>query len=58
LSPKSPRSSWNGSSSFRPKVGAWLNISNDHLDRHSSFEEYAQAKARLFAAQQPTTLPC
>lgn len=38
---------------FRPKVAAWLNISDDHLDRHADFDEYARAKARLFAAQQP-----
>ena len=40
-------------SKFRPRVAAWLNISNDHLDRHKDFEEYARAKARLFAAQDP-----
>jgi len=38
---------------FRPKVGAWLNISNDHLDRHADFAEYAAAKGRLFAGQTP-----
>lgn len=38
---------------FRPKIGAWLNISSDHLDRHADFEEYAEVKARLFAAQEP-----
>lgn len=37
---------------FRPKVGAWLNIADDHLDRHANFDEYARSKARLFAAQQ------
>lgn len=36
---------------FRPKVGAWLNLTNDHLDRYASLTEYGQAKARLFAAQ-------
>lgn len=36
---------------FRPKVGAWLNLANDHLDRHADFDEYAESKARLFAAQ-------
>ena len=36
---------------FRPHVAAWLNIANDHLDRHKDFDEYAGAKARLFAAQ-------
>ena len=36
---------------FRPRVGAWLNIADDHLDRHRDLDEYARAKARLFAAQ-------
>ncbi|MCC6442276.1 MAG: UDP-N-acetylmuramoyl-L-alanine--D-glutamate ligase [Armatimonadetes bacterium] len=36
---------------FRPKVGALLNITEDHLDRHPSFEAYAALKARLFAFQ-------
>jgi UDP-N-acetylmuramoylalanine--D-glutamate ligase len=39
-------------SRFRPRVAAWLNIANDHLDRHKDFDEYARAKARLFAAQE------
>nr|CAA9262431.1 UDP-N-acetylmuramoylalanine--D-glutamate ligase [uncultured Armatimonadetes bacterium] len=38
---------------FRPRVGAWLNVANDHLDRHADFDEYARAKARLFATQGP-----
>lgn len=38
---------------FRPKVGAWLNVANDHLDRHADFDEYARTKARMFAAQEP-----
>ncbi len=29
----------------------FLNLSPDHLDRHPSFEAYAQAKARIFANQ-------
>src|SRR4029077_17035362 len=36
---------------FRPWVAVFLNLSPDHLDRHASFEEYAQAKARIFANQ-------
>jgi UDP-N-acetylmuramoylalanine--D-glutamate ligase len=39
-------------SRFRPHVAAWLNIANDHLDRHKDFDEYAGAKARLFAFQE------
>jgi UDP-N-acetylmuramoylalanine--D-glutamate ligase len=37
---------------FRPHVAALLNLTPDHLDRHASFEEYREAKARLFAAQE------
>ncbi len=38
---------------FRPKVGAWLNLSPDHLDRHAHMDEYARAKSNLFRAQEP-----
>jgi UDP-N-acetylmuramoylalanine--D-glutamate ligase len=37
---------------FRPTVGCLLNVTPDHLDRHASFEEYRELKARLFAAQE------
>lgn len=33
--------------SLRPKVGALMNITPDHLDRYDSFMDYAQAKANL-----------
>ncbi|MBI3404590.1 MAG: UDP-N-acetylmuramoyl-L-alanine--D-glutamate ligase [Acidobacteria bacterium] len=36
---------------FRPDVAAILNLTPDHLDRHASFDEYANAKARLFENQ-------
>lgn len=36
---------------FAPKVAAWLNITDDHLDRHKDFAEYAAAKANIFRAQ-------
>jgi UDP-N-acetylmuramoylalanine--D-glutamate ligase len=36
---------------FRPNVGALLNITPDHLDRHKSMEAYSEAKARLFENQ-------
>ena len=39
--------------SFRPWIAVLLNFSPDHLDRHASVEEYAAAKARIFANQQP-----
>ena len=37
---------------FRPKVAVILNITPDHLDRHRTFEIYADAKARIFENQQ------
>lgn len=36
---------------FRPWIAVFLNLSPDHLDRHRSFEAYADAKARIFANQ-------
>ncbi|MGD0830152.1 MAG: UDP-N-acetylmuramoyl-L-alanine--D-glutamate ligase [Terracidiphilus sp.] len=36
---------------FRPAIAVILNITPDHLDRHGSFENYARAKERIFAAQ-------
>ncbi len=38
---------------FRPRVGAILNVTPDHLDRYAGMDDYAAAKARLFANQQP-----
>ena len=42
-----------GVQSFRPKVAVFLNLSTDHLDRHPSFQDYAQAKSRIFHNQTP-----
>jgi UDP-N-acetylmuramoylalanine--D-glutamate ligase len=36
---------------FHPLVAVLLNFSPDHLDRHASVEEYAEAKARIFVNQ-------
>ncbi len=36
---------------FRPKVAVVLNVTPDHLDRHRTFEIYANAKARIFENQ-------
>ena len=36
---------------FRPWISLWLNVADDHLDRHASIDEYASAKARIFANQ-------
>jgi UDP-N-acetylmuramoylalanine--D-glutamate ligase len=40
-------------STFRAHIGAALNVTPDHLDRHYTFEKYAAAKARLFENQHP-----
>ena len=40
-----------GTDTFHPRVAVFLNLSADHLDRHPSFEDYAAAKARIFANQ-------
>jgi UDP-N-acetylmuramoylalanine--D-glutamate ligase len=39
---------------FHPRIAVILNITPDHLDRHGSFENYALAKERIFAAQDAT----
>jgi UDP-N-acetylmuramoylalanine--D-glutamate ligase len=38
--------------SFRPRVAACLNISEDHLDRYGTMDVYASMKTRVFAWQQ------
>jgi UDP-N-acetylmuramoylalanine--D-glutamate ligase len=40
-----------GIESFRPQVAVLLNITEDHLDRYASFQEYIDAKARIFENQ-------
>lgn len=39
------------SSTFRPKVAALLNITEDHLDRYPSYQAYINAKLRIFENQ-------
>ncbi|MBI4886016.1 MAG: UDP-N-acetylmuramoyl-L-alanine--D-glutamate ligase [Acidobacteria bacterium] len=36
---------------FRPWIAVWLNVADDHLDRHATVASYAAAKARIFANQ-------
>jgi UDP-N-acetylmuramoylalanine--D-glutamate ligase len=38
---------------FRPRVAIVLNVTQDHLDRHGTLENYARIKARLLALQGP-----
>ncbi len=40
-----------GTKYFRPWIGTLLNIASDHLNWHNSFEEYIEAKKRLFINQ-------
>ena len=40
-----------GCSGFHPRVGVFLNFSANHLDHHTSGEEYFRAKTRLFRRQ-------
>lgn len=39
--------------SFRARVAVWLNLTEDHLDRHGTMAAYAAAKARLLDGQHP-----
>ena len=39
------------SDTFHPWIAVLLNFSPDHLDRHTTVDEYAAAKSRIFARQ-------
>ncbi len=39
---------------FRPHVSALLNVTDDHLDRYASLDEYASAKGNAFVRQTET----
>jgi UDP-N-acetylmuramoylalanine--D-glutamate ligase len=41
---------------FRANIAACLNVTQNHLDRHHTFESYVNAKARLFETQSPEDL--
>ena len=43
-------------SAFAPECAVLLNLEEDHLDRHSTFERYREAKLRAFANQGPDDL--
>jgi UDP-N-acetylmuramoylalanine--D-glutamate ligase len=45
-----------GIDGFRPTVGVLLNLTEDHLDRYSSFESYVEAKSRLFMNQRASDI--
>ena len=38
---------------FHADIAIALNVTQNHLDRHHTFEQYAAAKGRLFETQQP-----
>ena len=41
------------SEAFAPDTALLLNVTEDHLDRHGTFEAYREAKLRVFAHQTP-----
>jgi UDP-N-acetylmuramoylalanine--D-glutamate ligase len=41
---------------FRPEVAVLLNVTDDHLDRYASFDDYARAKGNCFANQTESDL--
>lgn len=45
-----------GIETFHADIAACLNVTQNHLDRHHTFENYFNAKARLFETQRPGDL--
>lgn len=41
---------------FAPEAAVLLNLAEDHLDRHGTFENYRAAKLEIFAHQPPGTI--
>ena len=41
-----------------PHIGAVLNITPNHLDRHGTMEAYTAAKARILTSKPPKIPPC
>jgi UDP-N-acetylmuramoylalanine--D-glutamate ligase len=39
---------------FHPKIAVVLNVTPDHLDRHGTFQNYWEAKRRIFENQAPS----
>ena len=38
---------------FHPRIGVWLNLTEDHLDRHGTLAAYGAAKRAMFLRQTP-----
>ncbi len=43
--------------SIRPRAAVVLNVSDDHLDRHANFEEYASIKQSIYANAELKVIP-
>ncbi len=39
--------------SLRADIAVWLNVTEDHIDRHGSFRAYVASKAKLFERMKP-----
>ena len=43
--------------SIRPRAAVVLNVTDDHLDRHASFEQYAEIKKSIYANAELKVIP-